>query len=89
METFIALLWVAGIIGGLLFAVKLLGFRFQSIKAKQDLECHMANVNNAHHTDAVAAVKALLLVRGHFLPKELKVAAENWVEEMEEKSKGK
>jgi hypothetical protein len=85
METFIALLWVAGIISGLLFAVKLLGFRFQSTKAKQDLECHMANSNNYN---SIAAVKALLLVRGHFLPKELRVDAQNWVEEMEEKLKG-
>ena len=55
---------------------------YQKQSAKNDLEENM-QCNSASRT------KALLVVRGHFLPKELRVAAENWVEEMEEKSKGK
>ena len=50
--------------------------------AKNDLEENMRD-------NSTVRTKALLLVRGHLLAKELRVAAENWVEEMEEKSKGK
>ena len=87
MELIFNSLWIVGFVIAI-FIIKFVIRKSQSIKAKQDLECYMANVNNVHHANAVAAVKALLLVRGHFLPKELRVDAQNWVEEMEEKLKG-
>lgn len=89
METIISLLWFVGIVVGLYFGIKWLVFKFRSIRANQDLEVYMANVQNENSVVMLSHVKALLLVRGQYLSKELRVAAENWVDEMEEKSKGK
>lgn len=50
---------------------------------------HDQNNEYSGKYNTVSYVKALLLIRGHYLPVGLRVAAENWVEEMEEKSKGK
>ena len=89
METAINLAWVVGIIAISYFAIKWFVIKLKSNKAKEDLEMNMANINNENYVRTLPYVKALLLIRGHFLSRELRVAAENWVEEMEEKLKGK
>ena len=89
METAINLAWVVGIIAISYFAIKWFVIKLASNKAKQDLEMYMANVQNENYVKTLPYVKALLLIRGHYLPVGLRVAAENWVEEMEEKSKVK
>lgn len=70
------------VLGVLCLVVFVIWKIYQKQSAKNDLEENM-QCNSASRT------KALLVVRGHLLSKELRVAAENWVEEMEEKSKEK
>ena len=93
METIINLAWFVGIVIGLYFAVKWIWFKRESLKAVEQVENWMGRHGREDEynrkINTLSYVKALLLIRGKYLPKELRVAAENWVEEMEEKSKGK
>jgi len=93
MEIIINLGKLIGIIVGLYFAVKWIWFKRESLKAIEQVENwmgrHDRNDEYNRKINTLSYVKALLLVRGKYLPVELRVAAENWVEEMEEKSKGK
>lgn len=93
METIINLGWFVGIVVALYFAVNWLWFKRESLKAIEQIEewmgRHDRDDGGNRKYNTISYVKALLLIRGKYLPKELRVAAENWVEEMEEKSKGK
>ena len=98
METIINLGKFIGFIVAFYFIAKHLWFYHNRLETKKDLERMMSSHGDLKSKDNygireaynyIGNVKALLLIRGHYLPVGLRVAAENWVEEMEEKSKGK